>query len=187
MSDTRRHPPVPGSPPGVDDDAEEAPTGVIGRITGDWPAPDGGPARRDPSAAGAPEQGPHADQPGAPVHGRHEGGFPGSRPEGGHDLPVRGRHEDAQPGDATPRAQQGPGGAAPSGQAPYEKQPLPVRKPRRPGAARLGTPPPESAPSSPGFDYFSAGRGQSGPGRGQNGPGRRPLASGPDAPAPVPG
>ncbi|WP_182876963.1 acyltransferase family protein [Microbispora sp. H10670] len=187
MSDTRRHPPVPGSPPGVDDDAEEAPTGVIGRITGDWPAPDGGPARRDPSAAGAPEQGPHADRTGAPLHGRHEGGFPGSRPEGDPDLPVRGRHEDGQPGDAPPRAQQGAGGAAPSGQAPYEKQPLPVRKPRRPGAARLGAPPPESAPSAPGFDYFSAGRGQSGPGRGQSGPGRRPLASGPDAPAPVAG
>ncbi|GAA4194349.1 acyltransferase family protein [Microbispora amethystogenes] len=186
MSDTRRHPPVPGSPPGVDADAEEAPTGVIGRITGDWPAPDGGPARREPSATGAPVREPHADQPGAPAHGRHEGTAPDPAAESDPGLPVRGRHEDGRPGDATPQAQAPAGGAAPAGQAPYEKQPLPVRTPRRPGAARLGAPP-ESAPSAPGFDYFSAGRGQTGPGRGPNGPGRRPLASGPDAPTPVPG
>lgn len=146
MSDIRRHPPVPGSPPGVDADAEEAPTGVIGRITGDWPAPDGGPARREPPATGAPVREPHADQPGVPVHGRHEGGLPGSAPEDGPGLPVRGRHEDGRPGEATPQAQAPAGGAAPLGHATYERQPLPVRTPRRPGAARLGAPP-ESAPS----------------------------------------
>ncbi|WP_182906078.1 acyltransferase family protein [Microbispora sp. H13382] len=168
MSDTRHHPPVPGSPQGNDPDAEEAPTGVIGRITGDWPAPEGGLPRREPKPAGDPgaEQGaggsggPASER---PEHGRHESGLPAPGDES-TAAPAHGRHgsDESAPGSTAGSALGSAAGSAPYDK-PYEKQPLPVRKPRKPGASRLGMPP-ASAPQPEGFDYFSAGGGQERPG-----------------------
>ncbi|MEV4459932.1 hypothetical protein AB0J39_29300, partial [Microbispora sp. NPDC049633] len=234
MSDTRHHPPVPGSPQGNDPDAEEAPTGVIGRITGDWPIPDGGLPRREPKPAGDPEAeqgaggsgGPASERPehgrhesvlpapvdestAAPAHGRHEGGESGPGSAAGPAAEARGgsapydKPYEKQPlPTRKPRGAEGPGGiphssiphssipnsappigSAPTGSAPagaasqdrpYEKQPLPVRKPRKPGASRLGMPP-ASAPQAEGFDYF---------GRGQERPGVPRAAAASDGPAP---
>ncbi|MEV4326972.1 acyltransferase family protein [Microbispora rosea] len=174
MSDPRHHPPVPGSPQGNDPDAEEAPTGVIGRITGDWPAPDGGLPRREPKTTGGPEAEQGTGRPGFQSHerhehGRHEGGVPAPGDEG-TAAPAYGRHESGEraSGSATGAAAEagspeGPG-AAPSGStpvgaptydSPYEKQPLPVRKPRSAGgpgispgsAATAGSMPAKSMPA----------------------------------------
>lgn len=164
MSDTRHHPPVPPSSSGADPDAEEeAPTGVIGRITGEWPAPDGGLPKRKPRTPQAAEPGSDADEPAAAPRGRHEGPLP-APVEDAFGAPAHGIQESAPEtgsGAPTQQASQGSSGAdgGQAGNAAFEKQPLPVRKPRKRGAARLGMPP-DSAPQPQGFDYFGAGRAQ---------------------------
>ncbi|MEN3540192.1 acyltransferase family protein [Microbispora sp. ZYX-F-249] len=148
MSDTRHHPPVPGSPQGNDPDAEEAPTGVIGRITGDWPAPDGGLPRREPKPAGDPEGEQGAGGPAGerPEHGRHESVLSAPVDES-TAAPAHGRHEsdESAPGSAAGPAAEARGGTA-SYDKPYEKQPLPTRKPR--GAEGPGGIPHSSIPKS---------------------------------------
>ncbi|GGO18397.1 hypothetical protein GCM10010116_37100 [Microbispora rosea subsp. aerata] len=140
---------------------------MIGRITGDWPAPDAGPQQREPKAP----DGPQADE-------RHDGddraqespGGPadaaGAASEGTSAAPTGAGPQD-QPQDKPPLPTRKPRaagvqGPASAGSAPYDKPPLPVRKPRRPGASRLGAPP-SSASQSEGFDYFSASRSQERP------------------------
>ncbi|MFC0864974.1 acyltransferase family protein [Sphaerimonospora cavernae] len=154
MSDIRHRPPVQVPQSGVTPDAEEeAPTGVISRITAEWP----GPADDDD----------HARAKNAP--GPSTSGFPSTSGSPSTSAP-------AATAASTPPATPGPLGASdnpdnpdnparpddPSGPdaaawAQLDKEPLPVRRPRRRGAAGLGGTPDDS-PASAEFNYFSTSR-----------------------------
>ncbi|MEW9527108.1 acyltransferase family protein [Microbispora sp. NPDC049125] len=193
MSDTRRHPPVPVSRPGATPDAEEAPTGVIGRVTGEWPPPENAqqkpagdagttdpapgalpeagqsPAGRDPQDAtdrlAAPEPWAASAPLGAPTPGTAD---TASGMSSGMSSGMAGDAAAPHDGQRTPHDGQ---------RTPYDKQPLPVRQPRRPGMAgpRRGAGTAPAASGTEGFDYFSAARGDA-PARPQDAPPAAPFA-----------
>ncbi|GGO05027.1 hypothetical protein GCM10011574_16280 [Microbispora bryophytorum] len=70
---------------------------MIGRVTGDWPPPDGGLPRREPKTAGGAEAEQGVGRPGFQTqerheHGRHEGALPAPGDESAI-APAHGRHE----------------------------------------------------------------------------------------------
>ncbi len=134
MTDTRPSPHVPGANPGEPHDpSEDAPTGVIGRITGEWPPQPAAPGDGTPGGAPAPE--PPARQPWA------------ATPPGGHfgasqEPPSTGHFASFGSAPAAPAGSAGsPQAAGPTGAS---------------GSARSGNPagpaaaPSGSRPSHPG-------------------------------------
>ncbi|GII53277.1 hypothetical protein Pth03_16660 [Planotetraspora thailandica] len=104
MSDSRHHSSVPPSRSGAAPDAEDEPTGVISRITGEWPPPGG-------------------DKPDSAPEGRRKAGAASAK------TPAK---------------------------TPVDRPPLPVRQPRRRGAAAANGAAPDAATPSQGFDYFAS-------------------------------
>jgi len=163
VSDTRHHNPVPVTPPSEGaSDADDAPTGVINRITGDWTGPFGdgsatGTGGSPASATGSPEGRSATAEPAPAPQPSPPGSPPGAHPTG----------EETVGGSA----------ASPAADA-QDKPPLPSRRRWR-AAEEPGERPQE--PSS-GFDYFAAPPRRSRPEPSATGGWDRYEPAGPDAP-----
>lgn len=144
MSDIRHHPPAQVPQSDVSADDEEAPTGVISRITADSPSQaESGDHRRAEHGPGPAHSGPGSSTPGSPS-------AYSAYPDASTPLAAPPSTAAATPSPPAAPAE-GPGS---TGQGHIDKPPLPVRRPRRRGTARLDGPPAASSE----FDYFSASR-----------------------------
>lgn len=154
MSDIRHHPPAQVPQSDVSADDEEAPTGVISRITVDSPGPaESGDRQRAEHGPGQAHSGPGSSTPAS--HSAHS-----AYPDASTPLAAPPSLAAATPPPPSASPAEGPAGPNATGQGQIDKPPLPVRRPRRRGAARLGEMPDglTAAPSE--FDYFSTSRGR---------------------------